>query len=319
MWSGVGPCTLSPVPAEGIHQTSLREASASQRLAPAARRCLVRYDDAGRLGAILLDLPYFDRYVEEVIRYVARLRPLPSRWGDAVHHVAAVPIVFSMLARSRRERSPELAAVALGLASHAAIDRQLHPLINALARRHADGLTHAAAHREVEKFQSICFHESYFGEDRMGTPGIVRLVQVPARAAFRRPVVADAVEAAFRETLDAPPSGSELARMGRGYEQHAALIGSPVGLAVAPPSAKERARPKFLFGAWGAFDAVLAGAIERSVDVLERAWAVFEASTDADAARAAHALRALLAPGSIDPAGEDLSLDAPFVPALPAA
>jgi len=55
----------------------------------------------------------------------------------------------------------------LGVASHCAIGRTLHPLINALARLHRGSGSHDASHREVEKFQSICFTWS---ATRMGTP-----------------------------------------------------------------------------------------------------------------------------------------------------
>jgi hypothetical protein len=83
------------MPAEGIHQTALREAAAHPRLGTEARRCLVREEDAGRLGAVLLDLAYFDRYLEEVVRYAARRPPRTSRWGNVVHEEAAVPIAGS--------------------------------------------------------------------------------------------------------------------------------------------------------------------------------------------------------------------------------
>jgi hypothetical protein len=66
------------MPAEGIHQTALREAGA--RMVPEARRCLIREEDAGRLGAVLLDLAYFDRYLEEVVRYAAHGRRGSRRW-----------------------------------------------------------------------------------------------------------------------------------------------------------------------------------------------------------------------------------------------
>jgi hypothetical protein len=300
------------MPAEGIHITSFREATTSSRLATDARRAVMRFEDAGRLGAVVMDLPYFDRYAEEVVRYAARLKPRASPWGAIVHEGAAVPIVYELAKAAHRSRSLELAVLALGAASHAAIDRVMHPLVNALARRHHGGRDHDAAHREVEKFQSICFHEAYFGEDRMGTDGIVRLVRVPFSDLLARPEVARAVQAAYAAAIPSGPSERDLSRMGRGYEQHARLIGSPVGKLVASEREKEEAVPKFLKGPWGAFDEVLHRAIERSVAVLERTWAVFEAEEGQVAARFAE-LEAVLPPGSIDDLGEGLSLDQPFV------
>src|SRR6187402_1018222 len=168
------------MPAEGIHLTALREATAAPSLDAPVRRLLVRRDDAARFGAIVPDLPYFHRYAIEVVRYLTGLPAQPSRWGGAIHDGGAVALLGSLLEVARRERGrgqggardDVLGAIALGVASHCAIDRALHPLINALARLHRAGKNHDASHREVEKFQSICFHEQYLGRDTMGTPGI---------------------------------------------------------------------------------------------------------------------------------------------------
>lgn len=304
------------MPAEGIHLTSLREAACTANVPQGARRCLAREEDAGRFGAVLLDLPYFAGYAGEVLRYVAKLRPRPSPWGNTVHERAAVPILQSILDDARRLRSERLAAVALGLASHAAIDRQLHPLVNALARRHPDGRDHDAAHREVEKFHSICFHEAYFGIDRMGTPGIARVVQVPMSELFADRVVAPAVTRAFAEAMDDAPGARALSEMGRGYEQHTALIASPLGKLVAPPAAKEHGRAVFFSGAWGSFDDLLDVAIAGSVPVLDAVWRVFDAGDERELEAARVILDTRLRPGSIDTEAPESTLDRPFSPVL---
>jgi len=298
------------MPAEGIHLTSLAEARASFKLAPAARAALVRHQDEGRAGAIVLDLPYFDRYAVEVVRYAAKLAPRPSPFGSVVHERAAVPILLALLDEARAARSEALAAMALGVASHATIDRTLHPLINALAVRFADGLAHDAAHREVEKFQSICFHEGYFGRDRMGTPGIVSLVYVPLVELLGASRLGPAVAKCFATAMSPAPSLDVLSGMGCGYEQHAWLIGTVIGKRVAPPRDKERARPRFMSGAWGTFEARLEGAISKSIPVIELAWALYDAD-DAGAAGARAALLEALPIGSIDAMGEPSLLERP--------
>jgi hypothetical protein len=299
------------MPAEGIHITAFREASTSSRLPGEARRAVMRHEDAGRLGAVVLDLPYFDRYAEEVVRYATRLRPRHSPWGAIVHEEAAVPITLALASAAQRERSLELGVLALGTASHASIDRVMHPLVNALARRHAGGRDHDAAHREVEKFQSICFHEAYFGRDRMGTDGIVRLVRVPFTELFAKPHVARAVAGAYASAVSGGPAAADLARMGSGYEQHARLIGSPIGKLVASERDKERARPMFLHGSWGSFDDVLQQAIDGSVSVLERTWALVTAEDREQSSRRLE-LEQVLPGGTIDGAGEGVDLDRRF-------
>ena len=299
------------MPAEGIHLTSLREARAAAPLPPAARRALVRFEDEGRAGAVILDLPYFDHYAEEVARYALRLAPRPSPHGGVVHEAAAVKILLSTLEAARRGRSEALAAVALGLASHAVIDRTLHPLINALAVRHAGGRRHDASHREVEKFQSICFHERHFGRDRMGTPGIVSLVYVPLVELFSERRLGADLTGAFAAAMSPAPTARELERMARGYEQHAWLLGTAIGRRVAPEPEKARARPLYMSGAWGTFESALEKAIARSVPVLELTWALYEAgASDHDAAHAA--LLEALPIGSIDETGPPEILDRAF-------
>jgi len=298
------------VPAEGIHLTAVREATASAKLAPELRRRLVRHDDAARFGAILVDLPYFHQFALEVLRYVAKIPAQPSRWGTALHDGGAVELLLALLDIARRERDDVIAAIALGVASHCAIDRGLHPLINALARHHREGANHDAAHREVEKFQSVCFHENYLGADRMGTPGIVGHLKIRLMGELddRR---ASLIREAWRNALGGSPSHDELLGYRRGYRAHCRLLGSPLGKRVAPPAAKERARPMYLRGAWGTFEESLEAAVACSVDVLNAAGVLLDASaSDAPAARAQ--LASLLPRGTIDPMGAAVDLGARY-------
>lgn len=89
------------MPAEGIHLTALREATAAPALSPAIRRALTRWDDAARLGAVALDLAYFDHYAEEVARYALRIPPRHSPWGDLIHERAAIEILRELTTRAR--------------------------------------------------------------------------------------------------------------------------------------------------------------------------------------------------------------------------
>ncbi len=305
------------MPAEGIHLTALREAMAAPALDAPVRRRLVRRDDAARLGAIVPDLPYFDRYAAEVVRYVTGLPARPSRWGAAIHDGGAVALLGSLLAIARRERDDVLGAIALGVASHCAIDRALHPLINALARLHRAGRSHDASHREVEKFQSICFHERYLGRDTMGTPGITAYLTIHL-AAQLDDRLSRLVREAWAEALGDAPGARELAGFVRGYRRHARLLGTPLGKRIAPPAAKDEARPRYLHGAWGTFEALLEAAIAGSVEIVNAAGAVLEAG-DRDAAAARAALEGLLPAGTIDPQGDALDLARPVAISLRAA
>ena len=208
-------------------------------------------------------------------------------------------------------------ALGLGLASHLAIDRALHPLINALARAHPHG-DHGSSHREVEKFQSICFHEVHLGRDLMGDAGISRYLTIALVGELDRPALARPILAAFARAFGDAPTPRELARLGRGYRTHAWLLGTPLGRRIAPPAAKDAARPKFLHGPWGTFAEHLAAAIAASLAVIDAAAAVLDAGPR-DVAAAHAALARVLPPGTIDPAGAEVELGRRFTVALPTA
>jgi hypothetical protein len=274
------------------------------------RRRLVRDDDAARFGALLVDLPYFHRFAGEVVRYVLGLPAKPSPWGTTLHDGGAIALLHALLDVARRERDDVLAAIALGVASHCSIDRALHPLINALARKHRGGSSHDASHREVEKFQSICFHERYLGRDTMGTPAITGylVIRLASHLDDRR---CSLIREAWRTALGGAPTAMELGGFRRGYRAHTRLLGTPLGKRVAPPAAKEAAKPRYLHGAWGVFENLLEDAVAASIPVLEAAGAVLEATTSE-----VHGARAMLASrlprGTIDPQGPHVDLDVPF-------
>ncbi len=305
------------MPAEGVHLTALREAMASPRLDASVRRRVIRREEGARLGALLVDLPYFDHYAGEVVRYALHRPARSSPWGAILHEGGAIDLLAGVLAAARDRRDDTLGAIALGLASHLAIDRALHPLVNALARRHPHG-DHGSSHREVEKFQSICFHEGYLGRDLMGRPAIARYLTLHHAGELDLPDLGPPIREAFQRAFGKAPSAAELTRLGRGYRAHTWLLGSPIGRRIAPAAAKEQARPRYLHGGWGDFATHLAAAIEASVVVINAAGAVLDA-TDRDADAATAALARVLPAGTIDPAGDDVDLDRPFAVALPLA
>lgn len=300
------------MPAEGIHLTALREALASPLISSSVRRRVLRREDAARLGAVLVDLAYFDRYAGEVVRYVAGLSPRSSPWGARFHDEGPIELLACLARRARRDRDEELGAVALGLASHASIDRSLHPLVNALARLHPHGPDHGTAHREVEKFQSILFHERYVGRDLMGEPAMSRHLHIAHVRELGTSAIGRKLHDALTEAYGHAPSMGELARFGRGYRAHVLLLASPIGKHIAPAAAKERARPLYFHGRWGDIESALAAAVERSVAALEAVGGVLDA-TDADEPDACARLFEVLPRGTIDPQGENVSLDVPFV------
>ena len=67
------------MPAEAIHLSALGD---TRSAADAAIERLLRvHERPARLGAVLVDLPYFERFPVELLRYVTHQQPRPSRRG----------------------------------------------------------------------------------------------------------------------------------------------------------------------------------------------------------------------------------------------
>ncbi len=301
------------MPAEAVHLTALRESLAAPRVSPAARRIAARHDDAARLGAVIIDFPYFDRFPEQVARYAFGIAPRHSPWGLALHARGPIEALAAVLAGARARRDEEAAAFALGVASHCSLDRDIHPLVNALARANGvrRGKTLMSAHMEVEKFQSILFHEELNGCDFMGTPAVTRYVDLGLAPRLRAHPLGAAWRGALASEFGEGPERAALSGWGRGYRDFSRLIGSPVGATIAPPRAKEAARPVFYESGFGRFPDIVARSIARSIPILDAVADVYEAS-EPDAPAAFARLSALLPPGTIDGAGEGIDLGVPY-------
>ncbi|MFO0573202.1 MAG: zinc dependent phospholipase C family protein [Polyangia bacterium] len=295
------------MPAEAIHLSALHDTLTT---APAAARRLLagaERERAARLGAILVDLPYFDRFTQAVLNYVLKRPQVTSRWGETFHH--NTPIAFARalgeaaieLGRSSltREAGAELLALALGYTSHAAVDTSMHPMVNAEARRRAAALgsTLGQQHHEVEKFQSILFHQERLGLDFMGTSHLYRYISVDVRPVARPGAVQEALRGVLQRLHGEAPTVEELGRWGSGYRRYVLILSSPLGKTIAPPAAKERARPELFDGL--EFPRRFAAAVAQSRRWVEAMAGYLCDGRFDDSAR--EALHRVMPEGSIDP------------------
>jgi len=250
------------VPAEAIHLSALADTRAGADGAIA--RLLTVHDREARLGAVLIDLPYFERFPVELVRYVARRPPRASAWGDRLHRAAPARVGLELLRMARASRRDSWIALALGYLSHVAVDGALHPLVNRLARARAAtrGSTDGAEHREVEKFQSILFHERRFGRDLMGSEPLVRYIDVGAGELLADEELRRALDGVLRAATGESPREGRWRAWAAGYRQYTRVLGSPLGKLPAPPAAKARERAALYEDV--AFEREYAGAVERS-------------------------------------------------------
>ena len=284
------------MPAEAVHLSALQDSA--PLVAAEAARALGAHPGAARLGAVLVDLPYFERFPIELAGYVLRRPPRPSAWGDRFHRAAPSRVGFELLRAARATSGPErapLLALALGYVSHCAVDWTLHPLVNRLARARAQrlGSTEGVEHREVEKFQSVLFHTARFETEFMGSPTLRRHISVDAGALLVDAGLHSAIDRALHAALGDAPTRASWRAWARGYAQYVGVLSSPLGRLIA--TAPQRARVREELYEAPAVPARHAEAVARSKAYIDAAFAAFEAGlTDFDEYRRA------IPEGSID-------------------
>src|SRR5688572_26807297 len=112
------------MPAEAVHLSALLDSLPGSP----AEALLRRHGREARLGAILVDLPYFDRFALGVLRYLLRRPVAGSTWGASFHLRRPVGLGKALLRRAAslraaaptREDGDRLLALALGYFSHLA-------------------------------------------------------------------------------------------------------------------------------------------------------------------------------------------------------
>lgn len=303
------------MPAEAVHLSALHDSLA---VAPAAVRAALAEPmqlQAARLGALFVDMPYFEGFAWSMLRYLLRRPPKYGGWGDVFHNRAPIAVGRALgeegarLARSAatREAGELLTAISLGYISHAAVDTALHPMINGLAAQRAAALGDAPArqHQEVEKFQSILFHQQRFGFDFMGTETLRTYIAMNPRLLGRvwgedSGALGAAVDAALLSILGDAPGRVRFRRWTAGYAQYVWTIASPVGKTIAPPAEKERERPQVFDGL--DFPGRFARAVQQSLRWMTTLHAYLADGVFDERARAA--LHAEIPEGTIDPPGE---------------
>ncbi|MFM2418106.1 MAG: hypothetical protein RL385_2829 [Pseudomonadota bacterium] len=287
------------MPVEAIHISTFQDSFARLRLPAVLRHDRMR--DLGRMGSLVIDFPYFDRYPVGVARYLLKLPTAVSHWGGALHHGDPSLMARAILdhakahLRTSSERGAKVLAVGLGFVSHLAVDATMHPFVNRLARARAARLGDSPLrqHSEIEKFQSVLFHEARNGFDFMGTKALGAHIQVPTAAAYRDDAIFEALCDGLTRAVGEAPSRPLLARWARGYAQHAWFIATPAGKLLVPESMKPRVREELFEGPWGTFQAIYDASVDASEAAMDAALAFVERDDEA-------ALLAAVPQGPID-------------------
>jgi len=231
------------MPAALMHLEGAERVAASPDLAPSLREAATRVPWCYHLGALLPDLPLFDRFWLKVGLFLLR-RPYPeSRWGAIIHARGAGALAGALL-EAGRERH-DLLAVLAGLLTHVALDRVMHAPIEKAVRLHVRPTeTRAQLHESIENYQSLQWHRSQHGRDGLGTELVDRIEVAPAGGKRLPTCVAAAIDAALARTYGTPPSSQIVARWAQGLAAYRDLLRGPAAsLSVAASERFARERP----------------------------------------------------------------------------
>lgn len=304
------------MPAEAVHLSALEDTLA---LAPAALRAALGgslQNPLTRVGVMLVDLPYFEGLLLRMLRHLLARPQRPCPFGERLHQQAPIAVGRGLAEgarallerRSTREEGRGLQALALGYISHAAVDAALHPLVNQLAweRARGDARRWLREHQEVEKLQSVLFHEQRLGRDYLGQPELSALVAIDWRPLHRPGPISIAVQQALRAALGTAPEVAALQRWAAGYQRYAALLGSPLARHAVSLAQRERERERVLLAV--DFPARFAQAVQGSLRWTAALHDYLEQGRFDEAGRAA--LERLIPEQSLDP-GAPASLPPP--------
>ena len=137
-----------------------------------------------RLGAVFVDLPYFDRLWLNGLKTVFH-RPLSfNEWGTAIHRKSPFSLLVELLDGAS---SPEEEAFALGAMTHHAVDLAFHPRIVREVREETDDDNlYDSTHKRIEDAYDVESHYHLLGHSGIGRPYTGRAMAIPVRQRWTR-------------------------------------------------------------------------------------------------------------------------------------
>jgi hypothetical protein len=196
-----------------LHVTLAEKALWAADLSPGMRSTILEYSDDYHLGAVLVDLPYYERLWLTAWRLARKEELTFGKWGEILHSQAPAHLALGLLDRAGSDPGR---ALAMGALTHHAVDLVFHPEINRLMHRlNADPKSNAV-HKALEDQLDLHSHLDLLGHPGIGTPYARRMLTIrPGRKWFIE------VHTLLLEVLGQAPSPAKLV----GWAGNLALFG----------------------------------------------------------------------------------------------
>jgi hypothetical protein len=167
-----------------------------------------------RLGAVLPDLPYYDRLIASGLRSVAGLEMHYNTWGTLLHLRAPSLMACALL---NRADSGSGRALALGFLTHLAVDLVFHREIHRQVLETADGsISLDSVHKRIEDRLDLFAYRRFTGGPGIGTAYARQMLTLGPDPGW-----CDQVRGAIAEVHGTPPETDQL----RGWLKNLARFG----------------------------------------------------------------------------------------------
>lgn len=222
-----------------------------------------------RLGAALLDLPWYGRVGTELARTALGYAP-PIPPALELLHAAPIQVGLRLgeaVARGALVGTEAGLALLTGYFLHLSLERSLAaPLRELLGEGGGDDRALMHTRRGVEWVQSLLWLRETLGYDPVGTPEIARRFRVVKRKGYPLRGLGRGIylllHTAYEDVLDRAPPKAEVDTWVRGLWLHGRLLGGALGRSLRLPETV----PEGTWALYRSDERDIAGAIEEGID-----------------------------------------------------
>jgi hypothetical protein len=284
------------MPSASMHLTHAELLTSEPSLAAPLREAMQRELVYARLGAVFPDLPFYTNIVTMMLGYWLEMPAEKCPFAQKMHRYHPDLFAWHFLTESRKDRvltTDQRLALLAGFFSHLALDLDLHPLVNWIARR--DTILHGGHeshhHRLAEKYQSLFLHRELEGDDCLGKRRFFveksRIVDDPPffRLNVGLPIVRWATDMLSGFFHESAPSMRQFSSWVRSFRHFGFVVSLPPCAGNSQRLGNEANHERYFENSDFRFHDFFDCGYERSVQLLNLAYEVFETGDESVQAR----------------------------------
>jgi len=165
-----------------LHITLAHRALEQAKIKEHVRSAISSNPDSFRLGAVLVDLPYYDKLLVSALRSLAGLDIHYNSWGTLLHMRAPAELGLALFDAASSEGGVHLG---LGYLTHLAVDILFHREIQKRVHLEANGARSLdAEHKRIEDDMDLHIHYDLLQSPGIGTPYARKMLRLAPHSAW---------------------------------------------------------------------------------------------------------------------------------------